>query len=722
MTLRFFKEKAQGPNNAKIQEICETVRASIEDFKQYLPVIRELRHDGMKERHWKEISDKIKKPINVKSEEEVFTLKKLCSLGILGYQEFFEEMGDKSKREYRIELGLEKIEREWQDIKLPIGPPANNSKALIVLSFEKPNTTLDDHIMLVQTMVSSIFKGPFKEKIEEWQHRLFRISDVINEWSNLQGGWRYLQPIFDSPDIIQQLPNEASRFKGVDNIWTSLMKQTAENPSVITQCTKEGLLEKLQSATTNLDLIQKSLNKYLEEKRTRFARFYFLADDDLLKILSQTKEVTEVQRYLMKVFENIAALQFTPDKQITAMLSSEKEKIDFTQSIDPTKTTVEYWMGEVEKGMILSVRNELLKAIVAYKRKPRTEWCLLHPGQCVLTGSQIHWTHEVEQHIKKFGPKGPEKTFKFLEEQLKDTVKLVVKKLPYMQEVTMNALIVLDVHAKDVIEKMAELQIGDLNDFEWMKQLRFYWLNKDCFVNCVQTSFQYGYEYIGNQGRLVITPLTDKCFMTLMGALKLNLGGAPAGPAGTGKTESVKDLAKGVAKQCVVFNCSEGLNFTDMAKFFKGLASSGAWCCFDEFNRINVEVLSVIAQQLKDLFSAKDLKLAEVNFEGSMIKMQQSFSVYITMNPGYAGRTELPDNLKALFRPMAMMVPDYSLIARIRLYSFGFQTASDLAKKMVSTFRLSSEQLSSQDHYDYGMRAVIKSLLFFLINLGEHCY
>ena len=126
---------------------------------------------------------------------------------------------------------------------------------------------------------------------------------------------------------------------------------------------------------------------------------------------------------------------------------------------------------------------------------------------------------------------------------------------------------------------------------------------------------------MGAASRLVITPLTDRCWMTITGALHIKLGAAPAGPAGTGKTESTKDLAKALGIQCVVFNRSEQIEYKMMARLFSGLVSQGAWACLDEFNRIDEEVLSVIAQQLLTIRFALLGEQKEFEFNESIMKL-----------------------------------------------------------------------------------------------------
>lgn len=274
----------------------------------------------------------------------------------------------------------------------------------------------------------------------------------------------------------------------------------------------------------------------------------------------------------------------------------------------------------------------------------------------------VNWSRNVEAGFNglKSNPKAMEKA---LEEQitsLSALIKMVQGDLDRPLRQKIMCLITIDAHSRDIIDKLVQEKCTSSDDFQWQAQLKVYFdtQKSDFYFRIADATLWYGYEYLGNGPRLVVTPLTDRIYVTATQALHLKMGCAPAGPAGTGKTETTKDLANAVAKACYVFNCSDQMDYKGLGGIFKGLAASGSWGCFDEFNRLVPEVLSVCAVQFKAVLDAIKEKKQRFLLQDDEIGLDPTCGAFITMNPGYLGRSELPEGLKALFRPITVVVPD----------------------------------------------------------------
>ena len=205
---------------------------------KYVPMIAALRNPGMRDRHWEQIGEEIKQELNP---DESFTLKAGLEMGIMDHEERIIKIADVAGKEFSIEQALDKMQDEWSTVELEL-KEYRETGTYVVKVDEVIIQQLDDHIVMSQSMSFSPYKKPFEERITNWEQQLSLVSEVIDEWIQLQRQWMYLEPIFNSEDIQHQLPLESKRFSS----WTGCggtLQQAYMTPHILTMCSSQKLLE-----------------------------------------------------------------------------------------------------------------------------------------------------------------------------------------------------------------------------------------------------------------------------------------------------------------------------------------------------------------------------------------------------------------------------------------------------------------------------------------------
>jgi len=531
------------------------LRDQVFKFKTTMPIVTALGNSELREDHWidiKEITD-----IDIKLEDLDFCLGELMERNILSFQEEIQDISTRATQESKLEKELHEISDTWNGLELLV--KQYKETYFVITGLDDLQIELDDMMTNINNILGNRYVAKLRKVAVTLFDQLSLFLDTFDQWKDCQRNWLYLENIFQSEDIRQQTKGDFNEFEKVNKKLNELMKNVNKNPKV-KNFAKREIFKELRKNNESMDQIQKNLEEFLENKRLDFPRFFFLSNDELLQILAAAQDIRKVEKHLNKIFENIMRLELGVDKasnQILKMISAEGEKVTFSSSVKiKPDEKVEATLKEIEDKMYETIRKRINVSHSEYDvlSTERQEWVLADEiGQVILTVSQIIWTELCETYIDgmiETRYTALEDLLDMVVKQLTELTSLIRGKLDPVKRKILISLITADVHNRDIVQGLADQRVVSIDDFEWQKQLKYYNLeNEPCIVKQVNSTLLYGNEYMGAMSRLVITPLTDRCWMTITGALHIKLGAAPAGPAGTGKTESTKDLAKALGIQ-----------------------------------------------------------------------------------------------------------------------------------------------------------------------------
>lgn len=532
-----------------LRKLPKTVRQSdafqgmdkvVKEFVVTCPIIGSLRSPAMRERHWRELMDVVKTEFTLPSSKPNMPLQDLLDLKLHKHVQEVDDITEKAVKEAKHEDTLRNLEATWSTVNYTMSFYKDTDVPLLKLEDDIVEQLESDQ-MAVQSIVGSRY-AHFKKQAAEWQRTLGLVSDVSQLLSEIQRTWSYLEPLFiGSEEVRKELPEDAKRFQEIDAQVKAILQKAWKVRNVKATCLQPGLLDKLHALEGAQDQCKKALSDFLDGKRRQFPRFYFTSEADLLDLLSNSSQPSKVLAQVDKILLATKELQTETrpgeDRPHAThwVAGVGRETVPFAPAVK-LLGKAENYLRSLLDAQIYTLSQCLAASMARYPQQLRVEWvtkkdpqtgATLDPAQIILLVAAIDFVQQVERSMASTSggdPRSLIKCHELVKSQLADLINLTQAALSKADRQRVMCMITMDAHNRDIIDVLLKEKALSPTDFQWQSKLRPSYhgdLGKGVTnvvsiarFNICDANFEYGFEYLGNGPRLVITPLTDRIYVT----------------------------------------------------------------------------------------------------------------------------------------------------------------------------------------------------------------
>jgi dynein heavy chain, axonemal len=740
----------------KCHQLATELYQQLQQIVDLIPVLKFWSNPHVRDRHWSKAFQILgKQPDPAPSSILFGSLYDWRPLGF-SVKAQFEALNDTVNNEYVLDEAVESMQLEWSSYSFSVRA-FGSSGTFYVESMQEAIMMAQEAAIKMKSMLRVRTGNQGRnEKLEdvvdemaralEWQGTISFMESVLSVWPRVQQTFLSVQPLFASKRLRALSVQESFIFNRVDELYRTNMAQICEAPSLKAISQRRNLLSDFQAIEHDLEFLSKAVEDFVSKARVDFARFYFVADQDLLDILTLTHEnFGTINRDIGKIFPGVSSIEYVQKhRQIVGLCSKLSETIQLIpvvyasihdqQPRDESQCSTHLWLRDIETIMVENVGKQIDKARLMYEFASFDKWMQEHTQQSMAVAQSILFAIKTEEILSNTGSIRKLLSDGILTKQhiLEDIIETLQSHTLELARHKCSAAALQSISERDMLQRLLAENPRSAEDFSWQSKFRYSWardpgsLQGSVVMRIMQHQFAYGFEYIGNDVPLAWSLSLERCYKVVGCAFGAGLWGALAGNMTT-CSSFIQDLANSFGTVCFPFGWDLLPSPTILNQLCKGVAASRFWLAFRSIDQAPTKtVLQTLCTSMSAVQNAIRMRSKTACVDGDMVDMRSNTGIFgerfppsffVTVDKQLGGEA-LPEALATMFRPTVIQAHDFVYIIEVVLFANGFRSAADLARKADFAFQAFRERLSFSSLYNFKKAALMK-VIYDIIDLRQ---